>query len=402
VSEGRQRAADAPRGERRAEAGAVTGASRERRGAPDRLPLPGGATTRERRLRRALLQAAVATALLGLAGTLLLVGIALLHSGGSIPATAATAVAVAVLVGGVLAAAGAIALAWWLSRAVAHAWTADLDPVVQMTRRMALGDFAQRLPVRGDDELGELAYALNGAAAALDSLERERATFLAGVAHDLRTPLSALQGNLEGMLSGVLAPEPERLAALQDEVGRLIRLVEDIMTLASGRAGALPLRAAETDLGELTRRLAERFEPLASSRGLALRVAVPDVAVRALADRDRLEQAFSNLLANAVTYTPPGGRIDVRLEAVAGGARWTVTDTGPGIPAELVERVREPFVRGDAARGRQAGAGLGLAIAEMWVRAHGGNLMIDGSQGTRVTVWLPVAGGERSGPVAES
>ena len=352
--------------------------------------------SRERRLRRALLQAAVATALLGLAGTLLLAGIGLSQSSLAIPQAAVQAFAVATLVGGLLAATGAIALAWWLARTVAHAWTADLDPVVQMTRRMAQGDFGQPVPVRADDELGELAYALNAAAASLQALERERATFLAGVAHDLRTPLAALQGNLEAMLDGTLAPDPQRLAVLQGEVSRLTRMVEDILTLGSARAGALPLDRRPADLVALTRRLVERFEPLVAARGLDLRLEAPEAPVEVIADSDRLDQAFTNLLANAVTYTTAGGRIDVR---VTGGAEptWSVADSGPGIPAELVPHATEPFVRGDAARGRQAGAGLGLAIADMWIRAHGGRMAIDGSAGTRVTVTLP-GSGEAGGP----
>lgn len=344
--------------------------------------------TRERRLRHAILVAAGVTALLGLAGTVLLAGIALLQAGGG---ASLQAFALAVVAGGVLAAGAAVGMAWWLSRAVAHALADDLSPFVSITRRMAHGDFGGRLPVRADDELGELAYALNAAASDLAALERGRATFLAGVAHDLRTPLAVLRGNLEGMLAGVVPADPPRLAALQDEIGRLNRLVEDILTLASGQAGALPpLRKRPADLAALTRRLVERFEPLAASRGLDLRAEVPRDPVMVDGDPDRLDEAFTNLLGNAITYTPAGGRIDVRVTVSPGGApTWVVADTGPGIAPDALEHVKEPFFRGDAARGRQGGAGLGLPIADMWVRAHGGSLEIEGTEGTRVTVTLP-------------
>jgi two-component system sensor histidine kinase BaeS len=347
--------------------------------------------TRERRLRRAILVAAGVTALLALAGTVLLAGIALWQSGGG---ASLQAFALAVVAGGVLAAGAAVGMAWWLSRAVAHALGDDLSPFVGMTRRMAHGDFAQRLPVRADDELGELAYALNAAAADLAALERGRATFLAGVAHDLRTPLAVLRGNLEAMLAGVVAADPPRLAALQDEIGRLNRLVEDILTLASGQAGAMPpLHRRRLDLVALTRWLVERFEPLAASRGLLLAADLPPDPVMVDADPDRLDQAFTNLLGNAMAYTPAGGRIDVRVAVSPGGApTWVVADSGPGMPPDALEHVKEPFYRGDAARGRQGGAGLGLPIADMWVRAHGGALEVDGSAGTRVTVTLPPGG----------
>jgi signal transduction histidine kinase len=180
------------------------------------------------------------------------------------------------------------------------------------------------------------------------------------------------------------------VSSLQDEIGRLNRLVEDILTLASGQAGALPaLRKRAADLVQLTRRLVERFQPLAGGRGLDLRAELPSAPVVAQVDADRLDQALTNLLSNAIRHVPKGGHIVMRLEVGPGAVRWTVADDGPGIPPDVLPTVKEPFVRGDTARGRQAGSGLGLAIADTWARAHGGTLGITGGHGTMATLTIP-------------
>ncbi len=244
--------------------------------------------------------------------------------------------------------------------------------------------------MRASDELGELAYALNGMVEMLGETARQRETFLAAVAHDLRAPLTALQANLEGMLAGIVAPEPERIASLHGEVGRLIRLVEDLLTLASARAGALPLALRPADIAAQTRALVGRFQPLAAAKHVDLVVEAPSEGF-ATVDPDRLDAALTNLLANAVRYVPQGGHVVLRLHLDSDAAEWTIVDDGPGIPPEILPHVTEPFVRGDPARGRDAGSGLGLAIAHAWVRAHGGALHIASDHGTRVVVRIPRA-----------
>ncbi len=298
------------------------------------------------------------------------------------------ALVTAVVLGSLLAGVGALGLSWWLSRALAQTLGARLEPFVGLSRRIARGDLAGRVAVQSSDEFGELAYALNSMAETLSEADRQRETFLAAVAHDLRTPLSALQANLEGMLAGVVQPEPDRIAALHGETGRLIRLVEDLLTLASARAGALPLVLRPTEVAAQTRALAERFEPLAVAKGVHLALEVPPQG-RATVDPDRMDAVLTNLLSNAIRHVPPGGHVLLRLRLDGGVAEWTVADDGPGIPPEILPHVTEPFVRGDPARGRDAGSGLGLAIAESWVRAHGGSLSITGDHGTRAVVRIP-------------
>ena len=352
----------------------------------------------QRRFRQALLLVAGVASGLTLAGTVLMAGLGLDQGflrllPPSVLQQAAPvferALGTAILLGSVLAGAGALGLSWWLSRALAQALSVRLEPFVALSRRIARGDMGGRVGVQASDELGELAYALNRMAEALGEVDRQRETFLAAVAHDLRTPLTALQANLEGMLAGVVPPDPERIASLHGEAGRLIRLVEDLLTLASARAGGLPLGLRRsTDVAAQTRALAERFGPLAAAKGMHLAWEVPSEG-QATVDPDRMDAVLMNLLSNAIRHVPAGGHVLLRLRVDGGIAEWTVSDDGPGIPPEILPHVTEPFVRGDPARGREAGSGLGLAIADMWVRAHGGTLSITSDHGTRAIVRIP-------------
>lgn len=357
----------------------------------------------QRRFRQALLLIAAVASGLTLSGTVLMAGFGVARGFlGLLPPPAVQqmapalerALATAIVLGSLIAGAGAFGLAWWLSRALAQTLSVRLEPFVTLSRRIARGDLTGRISIQESDELGELAYALNRMADALGEVDRQRETFLAAVAHDLRTPLTALRANLEGMLAGVVPADAERIATLDGEVGRLIRLVEDLLTLASARAGALPLVRRPTDLVAVTRALAGRFEPLAVAKGLALSMTTPPRGT-GLVDPDRVDAVLTNLVANAIRHVPAGGRIEVALRLDGEVAEWTVADDGPGIPPDILPHVTEPFVRGDPARGRQAGSGLGLAIAETWVKAHGGTLHITSDHGTRIVVRLPcsAAGG---------
>ena len=353
----------------------------------------------QRQFRYSLLLMALATSGLTLIGTFFMVEIglsALLHRlvmhgvSAHVVTMLGGAMAAAILLGSILAGAGAVALAWWLSRGLTLSLGARLAPYVALSRRVGQGDFDAVPAVRSEDELGELAYAFKQMAEGLREVERQRETLLASVAHDLRTPLTALQGNLEAMLNGLMEPDVRRLANLQEEVGRLIRLVEDLLALAQARAGALQIHCRDTDLAALTRSLIERFDPVAKTRQIAVESLVPRSA-RSYVDRDRVDEVLTNLVANALGHSPRGSSVRVSLRLHENGtAEWTVADNGPGIPQEILARVTEPFVRGDPARGPHAGSGLGLAIADAWVKAHGGSLKIrSGPEGTRVTVTIP-------------
>lgn len=346
---------------------------------------------------QALVLTAVVTAVLTLGGTMLVGGIGFTRGLAGLSSTATRtqllptveqAVVDAVAMGSLFAAVGAVTLIWLLSRALAQIMDARLQRFVHFSRRVSRGDFTSRLAVRDSDELGELAYALNRMAEELGTVDRRQQRFMAAVAHDLRTPLTAIQANLEGMITGVIPSEPERLAALHSDAGRLIRLVEDLLTLASARAGALPLSRRVVDVVAQAKAIADRFQPLADTKGQHLVCELPDQG-QASIDPDRVDEILTNLLSNAIRHVPKGGHIVMRLEVGPGAVRWTVADDGPGIPPDVLPTVKEPFVRGDTARGRQAGSGLGLAIADTWARAHGGTLGITGGHGTMATLTIP-------------
>ncbi len=206
--------------------------------------------------------------------------------------------------------------------------------------------------------------------------EAVRRDFVANVSHELRTPLASLRAMAETLRDGGL--EDRQLAArfldqILQEVGRMSRLVNDLLDLSALEAGVVRLRWEELQAEALLGAVARRYEPLASRKGVSLKVRPGDAQV--WGDRERLEQALGNLVDNAVKYTPPGGRVELAVESRGGEVHLVVEDTGPGIPPEHLPRVFERFYRADPARTRaQGGTGLGLAITKHVALAHGGRV----------------------------
>nr|WP_243239334.1 HAMP domain-containing sensor histidine kinase [Sulfobacillus harzensis] len=234
----------------------------------------------------------------------------------------------------------------------------------------------------------------------LSTAEEARHEFLASVAHELKTPLAVLRGNLEGLAAGVLVPAPERWTALHREVTRLTRLVNDLLWLERAQGLAPPLQRTPYDPREQLEALVLRFRPLADSQGLTLTATLGDIP-RVWADRDRIEQVLINILDNALRHTPAGGTIRIVLtQEDSRVGCWCVEDSGPGIAPALREHVREAFVRDP----RSPGAGLGLAVADAWLRAHGGRLQIGPSRfgGARVCACIPVTSSATPEPTASA
>ena len=226
-----------------------------------------------------------------------------------------------------------------------------------------------------------------------DTLDREdkiRRDLVASVAHELRTPVAVLQAGHEALLDGVIEPTPEELGSLRDEVLRLARMVDDLQTMAAADAAVLRLTRERRDLAGIAAAaadsLARRFEAAAVTLDRQLAPA-PVVA-----DERWLHQVVTNLLGNALKFTPAGGRVTIRTGQDGAGAVLEVTDTGVGIPADELPRIFDRFWRGQAAA-QTSGSGIGLAIAAELARAHGGTLTAasEPGDGTRLTLTLPGA-----------
>jgi signal transduction histidine kinase len=286
-----------------------------------------------------------------------------------------------------------VLVALFLTRSIAR-------PLVQMTRaseEMARGRYDQSIPVRGRDEVGRLAVAFNGMAHQVSTSDRTMRDFLANVSHELKTPLTSIQGFSQAMLDGtVLGLDEHRRAAgiINDEANRMRGLVEELLTLSKIESGQIAMGEDPVDLDRLLREAARRAEWQAESIGVRVVVeARPGAYVRG--DAHWLAQVFSNLLDNALRHTPPGGSIAVRALASAEPSDVTVAvhNTGSYIPPEDLPRVFERFFQVDRSRaGRLSGSGLGLAIVREIVQAHGGSVgaASDPASGTTFTVRLPL------------
>ena len=276
---------------------------------------------------------------------------------------------------------------------VARYVTAPLRQMSVAAARVGAGDLAQQVPVPSDDDLGSLAAAFNTMTSDLRRLEESRRNLVADIAHELGTPLSVLQANLEGMLDGVVEVTPDRLAALHTQVRLLARLVEDLRDLSLAQAGKLPLDLRPVDLAAMAVDAAAAVIPHAAEKDVTVQSRIASGLPAIMADRERLMQIMHNLLDNAIRHTPAGGEVTVGLDRAVDQVRLWVRDTGPGIPPEETARIFDRFYRLDASRSRASGgSGLGLAIVKSLVEAHGGHVTVTSQkgEGSTFSVVLPI------------
>lgn len=292
---------------------------------------------------------------------------------------------VTMLVGGV-----ALLLGAWLAQRI----TEPARALTAAANRLAAGDWREPLPVRSEDELGQMSAAFNAMAAQIEEQTRLRRQMVADIAHELRTPLSVMRLELEALKDGLQRPA-DATANLSGEIDLLTQLVDDLRLLAQNDAGEQPLDLAPTDLGALVKETVVRWQGRALARGLTLRADIATDLPQVRLDRPRITRVLTNLLANALRHTPEGGEIVVRAGAESGGVHVSVCDTGEGIPPGELENIFERFYRLDRARSRATGgSGLGLAIARQAVELHGGRIWAESrgvaGEGTAIHFSLPV------------
>lgn len=283
----------------------------------------------------------------------------------------------------------ALPVAWALSR-----WL--LRPVRALTagtRALAAGDYAARIDATRSDELGALARDFNALASALERHRDARRQWSADIAHELRTPISVLSGEIQALQDGVRAVDAERLASLQAECSRLRSLVEDLYQLSLSEAGALSYRFEPMDLAEVVRDAVRAHEDGLREDGLLLQAPTAFTPCPlARGDRARLRQLLDNLLANARRYTDRPGTVSIALARERDGCRLTIEDSAPGVPDAALPHLFERLYRVEPSRSRKfGGAGLGLAICRNIVEAHGGRIVAVHSPlgGLRIDITLP-------------
>ncbi len=271
---------------------------------------------------------------------------------------------------------------------------APLGDLIEAAGHVADGDYSTRVPERGPPELLTLARTFNEMTGRLQSSDERRRKLLADITHDLRTPLTVIQGNLEGLLDGIYPRDDAHLLPVLEETRLLSRLVEDLRTLTLAEAGELQLKKEPTDLGQLIDETVASFQAEADAAGVALNVqtaaALPVVHV----DPARIRQVLENLITNALRYTPRGGSIHFAGRPSAAGdvVEVSIRDTGQGIPADELPHVFDRFYKSRDSKG----SGLGLTIAKNLVAAHGGEIFAESTPGAGTTIRFTLPAGSRS------
>jgi two-component system sensor histidine kinase BaeS len=278
-----------------------------------------------------------------------------------------------------VASAVAIVAALGVALLIARRLDRPISRLIRAARRLGTGDLTARVGSHGaPGEVGELAVTFDQMADALAREDEVRRVLVSDVAHELRTPVTILQASLEELVEGAVEPETDRLSSLHDEVLRLARILQDLESLAAAQAAGLEMNVAPVDLARVTGTAIDRLRTSFATAEVEPYADLEPATV--LGDADRLDQVVTNLLTNAVKFTPPGGDVRVRVAALNGDARLEVEDSGSGIPEEELPHVFERFWRGRAGRSK-SGSGVGLAVVAELVRAHHGRVEVSNTPG---------------------
>ena len=280
-------------------------------------------------------------------------------------------------------------LAWLLARHLSR----PVNAVAQGIRAVAAGDFNKRLDMQGSDEIAKLGDDVDRLSSALGEHETARKRWMSDMAHELRTPLAIINGELEAMSDGVRPLNREHLDSVRDEVKHLSALVDDLHSLTLTDSGALAYKMQDVDLDELVQLTVDSFQGQASSKDLQLAYSNAGHPVRLLGDEQRLRQLLRNLLDNSVRYTDSGGKVSIELSKDKQSAQLTINDSAPGASNEECEHLFDRLYRLEGSRNRNSGgSGLGLTICRNIVDAHGGEIAAQPAPegGLLITVTLPL------------
>jgi len=286
----------------------------------------------------------------------------------------------------------AVALSLYLSRSV----VAPVRAMSLATQRIADGQYEERVQVWGEDELAQLGMRFNQMAEKLNQVESMRRRLIGDVSHELRTPLTAIKGSMEGLIDRVLPATQETYQQIHAEADRLNRLVDDLQELSCVEARAYELEIHPLDVSSLVRTVTKRLTSRAESKRISLDLELASDLPGVLADEDRAVQVLTNLVGNALRYTPENGKVTIAAKQINNEVQISVRDTGLGIPPEYVTQIFDRFYRVDKSRSRRAGggSGIGLTIARALVEAHGGHIWVESAgegRGSTFTFTLPTA-----------
>jgi two-component system OmpR family sensor kinase/two-component system sensor histidine kinase BaeS len=259
--------------------------------------------------------------------------------------------------------------------------------VIDASYRVSLGDYSVRVEPTGNPQLRNLIAAFNTMTEKLEINDQQRRRLLADIAHELRTPLAVIQGNVEGMIDGVYPRDDSHLEPLLQETKLISRLLDDLQTLSKAEAGALELFLEPTDPGVLIADTVGAFRPTAESADIHLTATIEPDLPEIEIDPVRIRQVIENLISNALRHTPGGGAIDVSASVDGDAILIRVRDTGSGVPADLLPVMFDRFVKSSDS----GGSGLGLAIAKRLIEAHGGTIeaLSEAGEGTEIRIRLP-------------
>jgi histidine kinase len=277
--------------------------------------------------------------------------------------------------------------------AVSYVFSRNILAPVQVmknaSQRIAEGHYDERVEINGKDELHQLAESFNKMAGQLEQVETMRRRLIGDVAHELRTPLTSIKGSAEGLMDGVLPASTETYSQIHAEAERLSRLVDDLQELSRVEARAVQLDICSSDATALVQTVTKRLRHQFDEKQVILTLSLPHDPVLVLADEDRIIQVLTNLIGNALQYTPPDGTVTVSVERDKTEARFFVRDTGYGIPAEHLVHIFDRFYRVDKSRSRaHGGSGIGLTIVKHLVEAHGGEIRAESAGENKGSVFI--------------